>query len=528
MQATGPAEGSLVNELRDRLVRKGNYVFGSFIKPEAVDGYINCVNPGDRKDILGRFPFSEASVNDAVEHAHRGHELLKVEGLNDRAALVRLFREQVFSWQEPMSRLLSRETGKPLWEARQEVVGSIRDIDLYLDEGLGLLAPRTLAEAGARADYIARGVVAVLCPYTYPFRVAATRSAAAVLAGNAVVFKPSKFTPAVGQGVAELWDRIRAPRGIVNMVQGSGSVVGQKLITHPGVDALLATCSFKTAMSVRRAVFERPELPVVFETGGKGVAIVLGDAELQHSVYEVMVGAFLTAGQRHNSTARVIVEDAIYEDFVTELVERTKKLEIGYGFEDDVFMGPVISDNLRTRFRKYHRALEARGHEALRGGSKLRTRRYRGFYVTPAIHAVDWHSGHPFLNEEPPGPTLLVYRVSDIEEAIALHNRCVYRLVCSLFTTRQGLDLQSAIDGLRTGSVNVNRSTVGATLRLPTQGLGRSSNGLPGGLELVRTLTWPRSQVRETREFDPRLTVPGTHWVEDGELEELSVELEGP
>ncbi len=506
MQAGGPEEDGVMDELRDRLVRKGNYIYGSFIKPEAVDGYINCVNPGDRTDILGRFPFSESAVGDAIAHAQKGFEKLRVEGLNDRAALVRLFREQVFAWQEPVSRLLSRETGKPLWEARQEIVGAVRDIDLYLDEGLGLLAPRTLAESGARSDFVPRGVVAVLCPYTYPFRVAATRTAAAVLSGNAVVYKPSKFTPAVGQAVAELWDRVRAPRGVVNMVQGSGSVVGQKLITHPGVSALLATCSFKTAMAVRRAVFERPELPVVYETGGKGIAIVLADCNLEQAVYEVMVGAFLTAGQRHNSTARVV----------------------GYGFRDDVFMGPLISENLRTRFRKYNRALVARGHGPVLKGKVVNPRTHRGFYVSPSIHAVDHNAGHPFLNEEPPGPNLLVYRVSDLEAATDLHNRAVYRLVCSLFTTRQGLDLQSAMDGLKTGAINVNRSTVGATLRLPSTGLGRSGGGGPSGLELVRALTYSRSQVQETREFDPRLTVPGTGYVDLAEeLEELSVELEG-
>jgi len=516
-----------MDDLRDRLVRKGNYIHGSFIKPESVDGYINCVNPGDRTDILGRFPFSEAAVGDAISHAERGFEELRGQGLNDRAALVRAFREQVYAYQEPVSRLLSRETGKPLWEARQEIVGAVRDIDLYLDEGLGLLAPRTLADTGARSDFVPRGVVAVLCPYTYPFRVAATRTAAAVLAGNSVVYKPSKFTPAVGQAVAEIWDRVRAPRGVVNMVQGSGSVVGQKLITHPGVSALLATCSFKTAMAVRRAVFERPELPVVYETGGKGVAIVLADADLDQAVYEVMVGAFLTAGQRHNSTARVLVEDGIYDRFVAELVVRTGRLEIGYGFRDNVFMGPLISENLRTRFRKYNRALAARGHKPLLKGKALNARTHRGFYVSPGIHAVDHDAGHPFLNEEPPGPNLLVYRVSDLAAAVALHNRAVYRLVCSLFTTRQGLDLQSAMHGLKTGAVNVNRSTVGATLRLPSTGLGRSAGGGPGGLELVRALTFSRSQVQETRDFDPRLTVPGTHWVDEGELEELSVELEG-
>ncbi len=127
-----------------------------------------------------------------------------------------------------------------------------------------------------------------------------------------------------------------------------------------------------------------------------------------------MVGAFLTAGQRHNSTARVIVEDGIYDRFVQELTARAERLEIGYAFRDNVFMGPLISENLRTRYRKYNRALSARGHQSLLKGKVLNTPTFRGFYVSPSIHAVDHATGHPFLNEEPPGPNLLVYRVSEL------------------------------------------------------------------------------------------------------------------
>ena len=134
--------------------------------------------------------------------------------------------------------------------------------------------------------------------------------------------KSSKFKPGVGQELASLWDRCRLPRGIYNMLQGPGSVIGQRLVTHPRLNALLFTGSYTTAAAIRRLTTERAELPVLMHCGGKGIGIVLGDADLDRAVYEITVGAFLTAGQRHNSTARVLVTEEVYPKFVEALVRR--------------------------------------------------------------------------------------------------------------------------------------------------------------------------------------------------------------
>ena len=499
---------------RNRLVRKGNYICGSFIKPESVDGYINCINPGDRTDLVGRFAFSAASVEDAIHHANLAWEEWRNFGLNDRARVVKRFRENLANYQEAAANLITRECGKPLWEARHEVLATLRELDVLLDDGIGRLAPKVLPGIQGRTDYRPWGVVAVLCPYNPPHLIAAVQTAAAVLAGNSVVFKPSKFTPAVGQFVAETWDRCHLKRGVVNMVQGSGSLVGNLLSSHSGVNALIFTGSFKTSMAVRKAVFKRPELPVLYQTGGKGIAIVLDDAELERSVYEVMVGAFITAGQRHNSTARVIVTDKIYERWLHELSHRCSKANIGYGFQEKTFMGPLISENLRSRNRKYANAVESKGHRVVLKGTIPKVKDRKGFYVSPSIFAVDTKSDNLFLNEEPPGPILLVYRVKDEAAAIALHNRSVYRLSTSVFTKKKGNKLHKFVDQLQTGSLNVNRATIGSAVRLAQMGLGRSGGGIAGGLDLVRALTHPRANLHETRQFDSTMAVPGSNWRE--------------
>ena len=512
-----PAKARLGGQLvdsRNRLVRKGNYICGSFIKPESVDGYINCINPGDRNDLIGRFPFSASSVEDAVEQAATAWTEWSSFGLNDRARVVQRFRDKLASYQNAAASLITRESGKPIWEAQHEVLATLRELDVLLDDGIGRLAPKVFKGQVGRTDYRPRGPIGILCPYNPPLLIPAVQSAAAVLSGNTVVFKPSKFTPAIGQFVAETWDRCHLQRGVVNMVQGSGSLVGNLLSNHADIRSLLFTGSFKTSMAVRKAVFKRPELPVVYQTGGKGIAVVMADAEMERSVYEVMVGAFLTAGQRHNSTARVFVHDKIYERWVRELIHRCSRATIGYGFHKKTFMGPLISENLRNRYRKYCRAVEERGHRVVMPYGNPQIKGKKGFYVSPAVFAVNRESDHLFLNEEPPGPILLIYRFKSDEELVQLHNRAVYRLVTSVFTSRKNDALQHLMDQLQSGALNVNRATLGASMHLAQMGLGRASGAVPSGIDLVRALTYPRGHLNETRDFDSTMAVPGSNWRE--------------
>jgi len=513
---------------RERLLRRGDYIGGSFIKPERLDGFIVGVNPGDRTDELGRFSFSESSVDGAVEAAQQGLRSWRRVSRVDRAKAVRKYRDVLSKHQEKFAILLTRETGKPMWESRQEVIASIRAVDLLLEEGLALLEPRILNEREARSDYRPRGVVGILVPYNLPLLIPTLQTCAAFLAGNTVVVKPSKFTPGVGQGMAEFMDRCRLPRGVFNLIQGSGTTVGHKLAVHRGLDALLFSGNWNTAMALRRSTFERPELPTLYQCGGKGAAVVLSGCDLDRAVYEVLVGAFLTAGQRHNSTGRVIVTEDIASEFVDALARRAEQVTVGYGFDTGSFLGPLISDNFRNRYRRYGRALAARGHEAILEAANRTVHGRKGFYVNPAIYQVDWRRGHAFINDEPPGPMVLVYTVENWEEAVALHNKLVYRISTGLFVAPDLPELPEIIGRLKTGALNINRGTIGASLRLPAVGLGRASNGVPGGIDLLRFLSTPRSTLVEVRAFDASQAVPGINWDEDDEDvgDPISVEIE--
>jgi succinylglutamic semialdehyde dehydrogenase len=292
------------------------------------------------------------------------------------------------------------------------------------------------------------------------------------------------------------------------------------------LDALLFSGAYATAVEIRKATVERPELPILFQTGGKGAAIVVGGCEMNRAVYEVLLGAFLTAGQRQNSTGRVIVTADVFDQFASELTRRAKRLSVGYAFDSQVLLGPLISENFRTRYRRYGRALQQRGHGAFAEARNREVPGRRGFYVDPAVYQVNWENGNSFFNDEPAGPTLLLYKVKDWEEAVALHNRLFYRLTTSLFVAQDFPDLPEIVGRLKTGALNINRATISGSMRLQSVGLGRSSNGLPGGVDLVRFLSTPRCTLVENRPFDATQVAPGINWDDDDEPISVEVELD--
>jgi len=517
-----------VADWRLQLVLKGNYINGSFEKPEHVDGYVNCINPGERTDVIGKFPFSTQSVDDAFTSAREALPRWSQYSINERTTAVSNFAEVLKIHQQASVQLIARDSGKPIWEAEHEVQATLHFMEVLLDDGLEALAPRVLEGKEGRTVYAPRGVVGLLCPHTPSLYTISVQTAAAILAGNTVVYKPSKYTPAIGQHVAELWDRCRLPRGVVNMVQGSGAIVGQHIANHKELNALVFTGNFTGATALRKVFFRRPEVAVVYQTGGKGIAIVLNDADLEQAVYEVMVGAFLTSGMRHNSTGRVIVEGEIYDQFVANLVDRSGRIAIGHPEEVGVFMGPMISDGHRNRCRKYLSLLESEGHIPLLVGGRFEIEGQKGFYCAPSITFIDHKRLNPCLNEPPQGPTLLVYRVDNADEAIELHNRAVYRHTCSIFSKSRGpFGLENR---LMSGGINFNRATIGASRRLPSMGLGRASGHKQGGLGLLRSLTFPKAVLRETRPFDSTMAIPGTNWSDSdiGDSLGADTEIEDP
>ncbi len=492
-------------------VRKGNYLNGSFVKLPEVDGYINSVNPGDLEDRVGRFPFTKRAVNHAVRFAREAFPAWHRAGVEERANCLQRYRAALATNVDFVAWVISRETGKPRWEAHAEVLATIKRIDVTLAEGVPLLEGWRLKELNGGCEFHPRGVVAVLGTYSMPLQLPSIHIIPALLAGNTVILKPSKYTPAVGQVLAEMMDRARFPRGVFAMIQGNGKGVGARLAAHRDVDAVHLDGSLETAQQLQASLLKQPWKRQVLNTCGRGTAIVLDDAELDKAAYEVAYGACLTAGQRRSSTTRVIVTKGIADRFVERLAEGIDGMTIGSGLAQDVFLGPLISEAARRRFTVYQRGVEKEGHEVIRRGRRVKLDP-DGYFVRPSIVRINPKVRRRYVtSEEIVGPALEVYVVSDFEEAVACHDRSMRGLVTSIFTTSRKM-VEEARYRLRVGVLNWNRSTVIMSARLPLEGQRASGNGASMGIFAIRTCSFPMAYVDDARPFDPAGVMPGIAW----------------
>ena len=492
-------------------VRKGNYLNGSFVKLPDVDGYINSVNPGNLEDRVGRFPFTRSAVAPAVGFSRDAFPAWHKTRIEARAEPILRLRAQLAENIDLVAWTIARETGKPRWEAHAEVLATIKRIDVTLEEGAPLLQGWRPPGLAGGCEFHPRGVVAVLGTYAMPLLSPVAHIVPALLAGNTVILKPSKYVPAVGQIIAELMDRARFPRGVFGMILGNGKSVGARLADHRDVDALHLDGALETAQQLRKRLLRQPWKRQVFNACGRGTAIVLDDADLDKAAYEVAYGACLTAGQRRSSTARVIVTRKIADTFVDRLAQGLDSMRIGNGLTEEVFLGPLVSETARRRFLAYVRSVAKAGHEVIRKGERVR-REPGGYYVRPSLVRIDpgaWRT-YPTA-EDIVGPALEVFVADDFDDALSIHNRSISGLVTSVFTQSRSL-VEEARYQLRVGNVNWNRATVIISARLPLDGQRASGSGAPMGIFAVRTCAYPMSFVEDTRPFDPETVMPGIQW----------------
>lgn len=491
---------------------RGNYLGGQFTRPRKAYQAVS-EDPGDVARPVGEWWFDRESVDEAVAAAQRAGARWRALPYRQREAAVSRYRQSLVTRGEELARLISREMGKPLWESRQEVQAMVNKVDITRGEGLRFIAPfEVTVDKGVkgRCEFFPRGVLAILGPFNVPGHLINGHLVPALLTGNTVVVKPSEYTPFVGQWIAQAVHAARFPAGVFNLVQGDGRI-GRRLALHPGVNGVLFTGSWAAGSRIQQEAQAQPGKLIVLEMGGKNAAIVLDDADLPRAAYEVLVGAFQTTGQRCNSTSRVIVQRRVLEPWLERFLPLLDQARIGYAFEPEVFMGPLVS---KAAVRKYLQAMEQAGDadvETLRVGSVLE-RRPGGYYVTPSAHLKERVPSplppHPFTHEEIFGPNVTIYAVDAIDEAVALNNAVPYGLAASVFT-KSRKRFETIAPRLEDGVINWNRSTTQSSSRLPFGGVKRSGNDRPAGLFSPLYCTYPVAVFEDRRPLRELPVYPG-------------------
>jgi succinylglutamic semialdehyde dehydrogenase len=320
----------------------------------------------------------------------------------------------------------------------------------------------------------------------------------ALLAGNAVVFKPSEFTPLSGRRLAEIWERAGLPAGVLNLVQG-GRETGATLAAHPGHDGILFTGSYQTGVALRRMWVEEPGKMLALELGGNNPLVVHAVRDVEAAATLTILSAYLTAGQRCSCARRLIVPTGAGGDaFLERLLARIDTIR--GGLPDDVpepFMGPVINEAAARSLLAAQEDLVARGGIVLR---RMAPQRGIATLLSPGLVDVTAVCNRP--DTEWFGPLLQLVRVPDFEAAIAEANRTAYGLAAGLVCDERSL-YDAFRRRVRAGVVTWNRQTTGASPRLPFGGIGRSGNHRPSGYFAIDYCGYPVASLERDRVTAP-------------------------
>ena len=448
-----------------------NFIGGEWVASKSTKTALNT-NPADVNDMLGLAPLSTADeARAAVDAAQAAFPAWR-----DTPAPVRgriLFR----AWQlmdqekESLARLLTREEGKTVKESMGEILRTINILEYTAAEGRRLAGETLPSELPRNFAYTLRqplGVVACITPWNFPVAIPCWKIAPALVTGNTVVFKPASLTPETAAAVVSIFERAGLPRGVLNLVLGSGGTVGNAIIDHPAVRAV----SFTGSNEIGSQIYARGAgrmIRVQCEMGGKNPVVVMADADLDVAVEATAQGAFGSTGQRCTATSRVIVEEDVADAFVERLAARTKKVRVGNGAAEGVDMGPAVDDQQLDTDLRYLEIGRSEGAKLVCGGERLSGGDYdRGVYVAPTVfdHVT---TGMRLAQEEIFGPVVSVVRVRDFDEAVAAANSVRYGLSSAIFT-RDSTNVFRFVDEIEAGIVHINSGTPGGEAQLPFGG----------------------------------------------------------
>jgi succinylglutamic semialdehyde dehydrogenase len=389
---------------------------------------------------------------------------------------------------EPFADLIARETGKPLWEARTEVEAVVNKVDISVSAYAERTAQRRLEGAmGARVAvrHKPHGVLAVLGPYNFPAHLPNGHIVPALIAGNAVVFKPSEKTPAVGEFLTGLYHEAGVPEGVVRCVQG-GPETGKALAAHAGHDGLLFTGSARAGLALHRQFAEAPHKILALEMGGNNPLIVWDAKDLHAAATIAVQSAFLSAGQRCTAARRLIVREGEHQGLVDILVKTIDRLIVDHPHASPApFMGPVIDNSAADQLQESFLELMGKGGRAIR---RLDRKSDDRPFLTPALIDVTEVERRP--DAELFGPVLQIVRVPDFDSAVAEANATRYGLSASL--VGGGPELYDRFwAGVRAGVINWNGPTNGAPSKAPFGGIGLSGNHRPSAYYAADYCAYP-------------------------------------
>ncbi|SOE54285.1 Acyl-CoA reductase [Burkholderia sp. OK233] len=456
-------------------------LYSNLIAGESSEGtsVTRNINPSDTNDLVGEYAQgSVADVNNAVAAAKAAFPGWSRTTPQQRFDILKKASDEIIARKDELGRLLSREEGKTLAEGIGEVTRAGQIFAFVAGECLrtgGEAMPSVRPGVGVEITREPIGIVGMITPWNFPIAIPAWKIAPALAWGNCVVIKPADLVPGSAWALVDIIQRAGLPKGVLNLVMGRGSVVGQALLEHKDVHVISFTGSVSTGRKVAAAcIVSAPMKKVQLEMGGKNPLVVLDDADLNTAVEVAVNGAFFSTGQRCTASSRLIVQAGIHDRFVEACIERLKGIVVDDALKQGAQIGPVVDQSQLEQDLKYIQIARDEGGKLVFGGERLK-RGTPGFYLQPALFTETTNSMR-ISREEVFGPVANVVRVRDYDEALAMANDTEFGLSSGICTS----SLKYATHFKRNseaGMVMVNVPTAGVDYHVPFGGRKSSSYG---------------------------------------------------
>ncbi len=437
------------------------------------------INPARKDDVVGEFQASSPEdVDAAVNAAAEAWKTWRLTPAPQRAQILYRAGQNLVERKEQYAQEMTREMGKVLAETRGDVQEAIDTAFYMAGEGrrlFGVTTPSELRNKFAMSVRMPVGVCGMIAPWNFPMAIPSWKLLPALVCGNTCVIKPATDTPLSTINLVQALVDAGLPPGVVNVVTGSGSQVGMRLVEHPRVQAI----SFTGSSEVGRVVGQTAAglfKPCSLEMGGKNAMIVLDDANLDLALDGALWGAFGTTGQRCTATSRIIVHRDIAKEFIREFVDRAEDLKVGDGLDESVQVGPQINRQQIETSIRYCEIARKEGAKLMTGGKPLTKGAYaNGYFFAPTVFAKV-KPGMRIAQEEVFGPVVSILECSSFDEAIAISNGIQYGLSTSLYTRDVNRAFRAMRD-LEAGITYINAPTIGAEVHLPFGGVKQTGNG---------------------------------------------------
>ena len=493
-----------------KILFQGDFISGHFVLATKPDGQFADVSPADLSDQLMTVHYKLDHVDSAVEAARKAYLTWAALSQADRIKHILNLKEQFIIHEKEMAEAIARDTGKSLWDATTEAKALSAKIDVTINESLKMLQEEKIENALPSVNgfirYKSRGVMSVIGPFNFPAHLPNGHIIPALVTGNTIVYKPSEQTPFVAQLYAQMIEKAQLPPGVFNLVHGE-SETGRKLVAHELVDGVLFTGSYEVGLKIKQETLNQYWKILALEMGGKNATVIWEDADLEKAVYETLVGAYMSTGQRCSGTSRIILHDKIADQFTEKFYQAAKKLTIGH-WSKNPFMGPLINAQAVDKYVRFQEMANRENCESMMRGKALELE-HKGHYVTPSIHLVKQYDEKSIYQKtEIFGPNVAIYRSSDFDQTLKMVNSTGYGLVMALFTKNNEL-YQQALLKARVGLLNLNRTTNGASSRLPFGGMGKSGNDRPSAHFAVQYCTVPVASLEDYTTLDKSKLLPG-------------------